>query len=360
MRHSIYAFTFLFFLSQIANATKFVNEGVWISNNDKSLIQSMLKHPEFTIDHVTSQGFELYGPKGLKAWLNKSNVVYQNLTTLSEAQLESYPTPEEIERELVLLNKYYSNITELIKIGTSIEGRNLLVMKISNANTQSKPAPAFKYIANMHGDEIVGRELMVMLIKDLLMNYGTDSKITQLIDTTEIYIMPSMNPDGAAKARRGNAKYVDLNRDFPDFTTDDNKNTLEGRQPETKAIMEFQRIKNFKLSANFHGGAEVVNYPWDTSPSTHPEFNFVKGISFNYASQVDYMKTSTEFKDGITNGYDWYEVDGGMQDWSYYWHNDLQITIELSNLKWPNYSMINTYYSANRQALIDLIGKVKN
>ena len=46
------------------------------------------------------------------------------------------------------------------------------------------------------------------------------------------------------------------------------------------------------------------------------------------------MRDSTEFPGGIVNGYDWYEVNGGMQDWSYYWHNDLQVTIELSNMKW--------------------------
>ena len=46
------------------------------------------------------------------------------------------------------------------------------------------------------------------------------------------------------------------------------------------------------------------------------------------------MRNSDEFPGGVVNGYDWYEVNGGMQDWSYYWHNDLQVTIELSDMKW--------------------------
>ena len=56
----------------------------------------------------------------------------------------------------------------------------------------------------MHGDEIVGRELMVLLIEELLTRYKSqDPKVTNLINNTEIFIVPSMNPDGALNRRRG-------------------------------------------------------------------------------------------------------------------------------------------------------------
>src|SRR5690606_27488049 len=130
--------------------------------------------------------------------------------------------------------------------------------------------PEFKYIANMHGDEIVGRELMVLLLEDLTARYSEGNpEITSLINNTEIYIIPSMNPDGAESRRRGNSRWVDLNRNFPDFTTD-NVNRPDGRQPETQAIMAFQASRQFALSANFHGGTECVNYPWDTSGDRFP------------------------------------------------------------------------------------------
>jgi carboxypeptidase D len=70
--------------------------------------------------------------------------------------------------------------------------------------------PEFKYVANMHGNEVVGREVLLLLIKYLCENYGTDRRVTDIVNTTRIHIMPTMNPDGYESSNPGTSHYLQL------------------------------------------------------------------------------------------------------------------------------------------------------
>ncbi|MBT6325563.1 MAG: hypothetical protein HOJ35_06310 [Bdellovibrionales bacterium] len=341
-------------------AAPIVQEAYLISTANTYLTKLISSHRDLVIDHKTKNKFELYGPKGLGKWLKNIGSDFVPINHFNELKsMDSYPTPGQIEIKLKEIVKKYSNIMTIESIGKTTQNNDLWAIKISDNPSSDELEPEVKYIANMHGNEIVGRELMVFLINDLGKMYNAkDQQVLDLINNTEIYIIPSMNPDGAALRRRGNYKYADLNRDFPDFSTRDNQNNPKNRELETQAIMKLQKERNFSLSVNFHGGAEVVNYPWDTLSDDHPFLELVKDISTSYADLVPGMRNSNEFPGGIVNGYDWYEVNGGMQDWSYYWHNDLQLTVELSNSKWPDYSRVFTYYDDNKQSLINFLEDV--
>ena len=115
----------------------------------------------------------------------------------------------------------------------------------------------------MHGDETGGYILMLHLADYLLKNYLTSSRVKTLLDNLEIWINPLANPDGTYRndntinsPTRYNANGFDLNRNFPDPL---NPNTF--KQKETLDMIKFLRKHRFVLSANFHSGAEVVNYP---------------------------------------------------------------------------------------------------
>lgn len=91
--------------------------------------------------------------------------------------------------------------------------------------------PEFKYIANMHGNEVLGRELLLKLAHYFCEKWReNDEDIVNLITSTRIHLMPSMNPDGYDLAAetykagvadyligRTNNRSVDLNRNFPDL-----------------------------------------------------------------------------------------------------------------------------------------------
>lgn len=337
-----------------------VQEGVLLFDSNKKFYNLIRAQKSLTIDHLTSKGYEVYGPTGLIQWLEQLDAPFIKLEEdLDEKELSEYPTPETIESDLKKLANTHPDIFKLVELGKSLENRSIWAVKLSDNVQVDETEPEVKYIANMHGNEIVGRELMVRLIKNLIIRYRQgDQVIRELLNNTEVWIVPTMNPDGSSKRRRGNATYADLNRDFPDFTTRDNTNIPEGRQPETKAIMAFQASRHFSLSANFHGGTLVVNYPWDTSPNTAPLTPLIIKLSKEYALNVPGMHDNQEFEDGIVNGYRWYEVDGGMQDWSYNWYNDLQVTIEVSHNKWPRYSEIPSFYNDNKKSLVTFLQRV--
>ncbi|XP_047538492.1 carboxypeptidase D-like isoform X1 [Vanessa atalanta] len=301
---------------------------------------------------------------------------------------ESFLTPPKYTKydDLVtLFNKLEASYPELAKvysIGKSVEGRRLLVIQISEGVKQIHPErPSFKYVANMHGDESVGRELVIYLAQYLLLNYGKDDRITKLVNSTDIHLMPSLNPDGFEASKEGdceslkdyvgrsNARGVDLNRDFPDQfdkkKSNDDEYLFGGRQPETAALMRWVLSKQFTLSGNLHGGAVVASYPYDDSStgkeccveSQTPDDKLFKYLAGVYASRHDLMKRGDacepeKFTDGLTNGAFWYSVQGGMQDFNYLHSNCFEVTFELSCCKYPLAEQMPKFWTDNREPLL--------
>uniref|UniRef100_A0A667WLE9 Carboxypeptidase D n=1 Tax=Myripristis murdjan TaxID=586833 RepID=A0A667WLE9_9TELE len=273
----------------------------------------------------------------------------------------------------------FPSIAHLHSVGRSVEGRELYVMAISdNPAEHEQGEPEFKYVANMHGNEVVGRELMLNLIEYLCRNYGTDPEVTWLVNNTRIHIMPSMNPDGYEVAKEGdvkgykgrnNSNNFDLNRNFPDqFAT-----ITEPRQPETMAVMNWLRSIPFVLSANLHGGSLVVNYPYDddkegiTQYSQSPDDKIFQQLARAYSQENPLMHNGHPcedlypdeyFQDGITNGANWYNVPGGMQDWNYLNTNCFEVTIELGCVKYPLAKDLPKYWEQNQRALLQFIHQV--
>ncbi|KAI0989980.1 hypothetical protein GJ496_011838 [Pomphorhynchus laevis] len=169
----------------------------------------------------------------------------------------------------------YPHLIDFFDIGTSVNGLNLLAVRITNKHNVDPLKPKVRYIGNMHGDEALSRQLLIKLIIYLVEHYESDWNVYQILNTTEVYILPTMNPDGYANSDEGtclpssykiagpytrhNANGIDLNRDFPVLS----RKPITRCQPETRAVIEWAKSVPFLLSANFHGGALLVSYPLD-------------------------------------------------------------------------------------------------
>ena len=295
---------------------------------------------------------------------NKARQYYLELleeTRDSDNPMRDYHDYNELTEFLVNISNTYPSITNLISIGQSVQGRELWVLEISDNPGVNEVEPEFRYIANMHGDETVGREMSVYLIDWLCSNYGVSERATNLINNTSIHIMPSMNPDGFELGQRNNANDVDLNRDFPDQFQDPNNN-VNGRQPETRSVMQWSEQHNFILSANMHTGALVVNYPFDGpnsgSYSACPDDDIFVDLALTYSENHQDMYTESPFSQGITNGAQWYALFGGLQDWSYVWTKAFDVTLEQNEVKWPNQNLLPGLWDENREAMISYIERV--
>jgi len=308
-------------------------------------------------NQISNMGF------GITDIPNQAKLYFQQLTSNNHDlrdPMRSYHNYDELTGFLQEINSQYPNITNLLSIGQSVEGRELWVLEVSDNPGVNELEPEFKYIANMHGDETVGRELSLFLIEWLVQEYGTNQRATDLVNNTSIFIMPSMNPDGFESGDRYNANGVDLNRDFPD-QFDDPNNSINGRQPETRAMMEWTWNHNFVLSANMHTGALVANYPYDGpnsgTYSAAPDDDLFIQLARCYADAHPNME-SGGFNNGITNGAEWYAVFGGMQDWNYVWESDFEITLEQNETKWPNSDQLPGLWEEHREPMIAYIEQV--
>jgi Zinc carboxypeptidase/Carboxypeptidase regulatory-like domain len=271
-----------------------------------------------------------------------------------------YHTYGQIGTELSTVESTYPTLAKRFDLGSTVQGRSMWALHLtSNVNTE-QDKPEFRYISTMHGDEVMGVEMCMRLIDYLTTNYGTDSRVTNIVDSVDLWIVPCMNPDGFVVGTRSNANGVDLNRNFPDPFTSPN-NTTAGRQPETANVMNWAFGQSFILAANYHGGALVANYAFDNNASgisvytPTPDDDVFIAISEEYSRYNLPMWNSSSFFRGITNGADWYAISGGMQDWSYRYMGTNEVTIEVSEQKTPSPTTIPGFWDDNRDSMLAYI-----
>ncbi len=330
------------------------------------------------IDKVENLTVTAYANKKQFENILKKNIPFRLLTPPSmllpeevldkrpQRAVESWDYYPTYQQYVDLMNGFandYPGLCELVNIGQTVEGRDLLFIHINDSLGIDQNEPEFMYTATMHGDETTPYVLMLHLIDYLLSNYGSDPRVTRLVNNIDIWINPLANPDGTYAggnntvygATRTNGNGVDLNRNYPDPEDGPHPDGNE-YQPETVAFMNLADQHDFVLSCNMHTGAEVANYPWDTWGRLHADDNWWQYVCRQYADTVHAHAPAGYFTDldnGITNGYAWYSISGGRQDYMNYFKHCREFTLELSHTKTPPPSQLPDFWEYNYRSFLN-------
>ncbi|XP_051906560.1 LOW QUALITY PROTEIN: adipocyte enhancer-binding protein 1 [Hippocampus zosterae] len=205
---------------------------------------------------------------------------------------------KDMRQMMKVINEECPNITRIYNIGKSSQGLKMYAMEISdNPGEHEMGEPEFRYTAGLHGNEVLGRELLLLLMQFLCKEYKDENpRVRRLVDGVRIHLVPSLNPDAyelafEAGSEMGNwvlghwtEEGYDIFQNFPDLNSilwgaEDRgwvprfvpnhhipmpENFLNGSMAvETKAIISWMERNPFVLGANFQGGEKLVTFPFD-------------------------------------------------------------------------------------------------
>jgi len=292
---------------------------------------------------------------------------YEQMT----ASWNRYPT---YSTYLAMMDTFQTRYPNLCAIDTVLDDtpshHKILCAHISNNLNDSEGKPSVFYTSTIHGDEVTGFHMMLRLIDYLLTNYSTDSYTTYLVNNIDIWICPLHNPDGtyytsnnqinsSPVSIRTNRHGEDLNRSFPLAGQQPAKTDYE---PEVEAMIQFMEAHNFTLAANFHGGAEVFNYPWDTWTTwqhSHADASWWNYMGRQFADTCHQVNANymTLENNGVTEGGDWYVITGSMQDYHNWYLGTRHVTIEVSDDKVLSTNKLPNYWNYIRRSLLNFIAE---
>lgn len=267
-------------------------------------------------------------------WVNRDAYhTYQQIIDLADSLSENFP---------LICHKYL--------FGTSIQGRQLAALKISDNVTDDGDEPEVLFDGGIHGDEIGGSENLIRFARDLCLAYGVDPYITDLIDHREIWLYLMVNPDGRANMTRENAAGIDLNRNWGYMWDAWDGCNAPFTEPESRGLRECLYTLQPVVYTSYHSGTEFLAYPWSYRPNACPDEAHLHHLAQIYSTTSGYA--GLPYEQGYTG---MYPINGSSKDAAYGVMGAVSWTIEISNMKQPPASQIALYYNYNKPAMLAMI-----
>ena len=344
-----YYFTFTLNGNDDFNA---INHAISVDRVDGNLVTAYANNDDFAKFQRLGYQVTLQTPPSML----EEHVMWDG-SNRAEYDWDSYPTYEAYEAMMYQFATDHPDKCEIITLGTLPSGRKIMIAHLNNGSGEGKPK--FLYTSTIHGDETTGWIIMLRLI-DYLLENPDEPEVQNVMENIDLFIGPNTNPDGTYHAgnnsvngaTRYNANGVDMNRNYadPHGSAHPDGNAY---QTETEWFMQFAEDYPFVMGANYHGGAEVVNYPWDNTYTLHADDAWYQLICHEYANLTHQVNPNymTDYNNGITNGAQWYMIGGGRQDYMNGYSQCREVTIECSNTKLPNGSQLPNFWNYNKNSI---------
>jgi len=264
----------------------------------------------------------------------------------------AYHSYKELETDLQALERFYPQLARIFTIGTTLENRKIYALKISANVSQDENEPEVLFLGCHHAREWISVEVPFLLAKHLLENYAFNADVRRIVNQSEIWIVPMLNPDGLEysihyyrywrKNRRLNAdgSYgVDINRNYgyawgyddngssPEPAADVYRGSAPFSEPETRAIRDFVQQKHFRAMITYHSYSQVILYPWGYTKTPPPNEPLLNGIAASMSQLMNPVN-------GRTYGYgesgaSLYLTNGDATDWIFSASGMPAYTVEL-------------------------------
>lgn len=272
-------------------------------------------------------------------------IVHDDLTAFYQSRMrgggdfgEYHTYPEGIAAFDALVAAHPGLITPKFSIGTTINGLDMWVYKISDNATVDEDEPEVFFNAFIHAREAITFEVLYGVCEHLLRGYGLDSRATDIVNTREIFVLPFTNPDGVEynrqiapqggglwrKNRRNNGGGefgVDLNRNFgyqwgydeAGSSSDASSEVYRGAgpfsEPEPEAVRQFVNSRNFLTAVNLHSYSNLEIFAWEYDSFHHADYDALLALG-------RMRRSNNHYDTGAT----WevlYKINGGANDWMY-------------------------------------------
>jgi carboxypeptidase T len=264
----------------------------------------------------------------------------------------AYHSYKELEADLKSLESAHPSIVDLQTIGTSLENRNIYAVKISDNVDRDEEEAGVLFLGCHHAREWISVEVPFLLARRLAEGYEEDPAIRELVDRSEIWIVPLLNPDGLEysinvyrywrKNRRANADGtfgVDLNRNYGYMWGRDNQGSSAEpgagdyrgvsafSEPETRAVRDLFLGGNFLAAVSYHSYSQSILYPWGFADIPTGKDDLLRGLGLEMAGLIESVNGRSYACGPAASSL--YVTNGDLTDWTFGVSGIPSYTIEL-------------------------------